>query len=369
MIQFYRGLKTKYNYPENTSLQDAIFFATDTSEIIINGVTYGTDTEKLKDVSFDSATNTLTFVKGTGTNYEVKFGDRLLSDADRTAIDQVKDALAGAGFTAIYDTTLDENLATVTALGGISAGTKVSALKGKKITEVLDTLIFPTVQPTAVDPTVSLSLKSGVANVREIGSALPTAANFSTSWNAGSIKIGNSVQSTRAGEKISESLYSVKGESELPTVVPAGTTNYYYSVTYADGPEPKDSKGNPATSIAQLKGSTITSKAVAVYGVYTFYANKVNSEFASLPLTNATSFEVELAAEGPNKHAIKIPHTITKVELFNTVGNKYEPFDVTKFTKTTEVIDVNGTGVTYNVYTRNDSGFNGTSKFKITYTK
>ena len=41
MIQFYRGLKSQYNYPDNSLLQDAIFFATDTGEILVNGISYG----------------------------------------------------------------------------------------------------------------------------------------------------------------------------------------------------------------------------------------------------------------------------------------------------------------------------------------
>ena len=78
-----------------------------------------------------------------------------------------------------------------------------------------------------------------------------------------------------------------------------------------------------------------------------------------------------MAAEGPNKHAYKIPakYTLTNVELLNTLSGKYENFGSNKFNVTTENIDVQGVQVSYKVYTRNDSGFNGESTFNITFSK
>lgn len=376
MIQFFRGLRSKYNYPSNSALQDAIYFASDTGEILVNGVNYSTDSQKVKDVEFDSSNNILTFTKADDTSLVVNFGNKLLSDEDRAAIDNLKEALEGAGFTANYETNLDPDLATITALGGIPAGTKVSEYKNKPISKVIDDLLFPTVQPTVVVPKATLVLKSGVASIREIGSDAPVAANFTTTWDAGSIKIGTNVQNTRAGEKKSDVLYK-NTESNVVTAtvekVATGTTLYYYKVYYTAGPAPLDSKGNAATNYTALPEGSVVSSSVSVYGVYPFYASTTDTNIAEgtvskLPLTTNTKFTCTLAAESATqKHVFKIPHTITKIELKDPFGNwANQPLE--DFVKTTESINVNGTDVTYNVYTRNQ-GQNGETEFQITYSK
>ncbi len=379
MIQFYRGLKSKYTYPTNSSLQDALFFATDTGELLLNGVNYGIDNEKIKNVSFDTSTNKLIFTKADDSVIEVNFGDKLLSDEDRAAVDNLKEALEGAGFTANYETDLDPNLATVSALGGIPQGTKVSVYKGKPLSKIIDDLLFPTIQPTAVEPSVSLSLKSGVANIREVGSSSPIASNFTTVWNPGSIKIGTIVKSNRAGEKVSDVLYAGTESNVVgstPGTVTVGTTNYYYKVNYNEGPQPLDSKGNPATSLVKLPAGSKVSGAVAVYGVYPFYANTTATNitegtFTKLTLTNSTTFTQKLPAENPSKHTFKLPHNVTKIEFENPLkANDWQVMNLsTQWSKTTENIDVNGTNVSYNVYTRCDAGFVGGFNYRVTYTK
>lgn len=376
MIQFYRGLKSQYNYPDNSLLVDALYFATDSGELFINGINYSTDSEKVKDVVYDGDSNILTFTKADDTQVIINFGNKLLSDEDRTAIDNLKEALEGNGFTAVYETELDPSLEMVTALGGIPAGTKVSAYKNKPISKILDDLLFPTVEPTVTDPSVSLSLKSGIANLREVGSEGPIAANFTTTWNAGTIKIGNTIQNTRAGEKTSDVLY--KGTetnvvSSEPEIVTVGATNYYYKVYYAEGPTPKTSKGTDSTKYTALPSGSKTSSAVTIYGVYPFYATTMDSDITNgtvskLTLTNSTQFTCTLAAESAtNKHVFKIPYTVTNFELKDPFGN-WAKQNLEDFVKTTEYIDVNGTSVEYNVYTRNQ-GQNGVTEFRITYSK
>ena len=354
MIQFYRGLRSSYDYPTNTKLQDAIFFATDTGELLVNGVNYGIDSQKIEDVQFDETTGILTFTKGDGSTLQVD----------------------GLKFTSNYETNLDPELATLTAIGGIPAGTQVKKYKDKPLSNVIDDLLFPTIQPTAVAPKVTLSLKSGQNSVREIGSNSPVVSNFTTSWDAGSIKIGNSVQATRAGEKQSDVIYrgvEANVVNDEPTKVTKGATQYYYKVYYSKGPDPKDSKGNAASSLVALPEGSIVSSAVTINGVYPFYANTTTDNIANgtvtkLALTNSTSFTTTLAGESATvKHTFKLPHLITKIELKDPFGN-WVAQKLEEFPKTTENIDVNGTSVEYNVYTRNQ-GQNGATEFKITYSK
>lgn len=371
MVQFYKGLKSQYNYPTNSVLKDAIFFATDTGEILVNGVNYGTDLEKVKDVSFNNDTNTFIFTKANGTQITAALGDKLLTAEDRKTLADAKEIFESGGSLNInYVSKLDGDVAMVNAVGGIAAGTTVSQLSNvKTLSDMFDELLFPTIQPTATAPTASLSL-TGYANLQEVGAAGPVASNFNKSWNKGSIKIGNTVKGDRAGEMDHDVLYvGTETVTTLPEKVAKGTTNYYYKVYYTEGPQPLDSKGNNATTLTKLAAGSVTSSAVAVNGVYPFYANVNNASASKLPLTNSTTFTCKLAAEGPNKHVIKLPHNITKIEMLNTLSNQYEVYGLENFTKTTEQIDVNDDQVQYNVYTRNDDGYNGETTYQITYTK
>ena len=127
--------------------------------------------------------------------------------------------------------------------------------------------------------------------------------------------------------------------------------------------EPKDTT---------TKTSTIpsNSKTLNVTGVYPYYTNKDNiTAFAKLPLTTNKTLDVTFVAEtASNKHTFKLPSkfNVTKITLLNTLSGQYENYDVSRFSVTTETIDVQGTRTQYKVYTRND-GTNGSSSFKITF--
>lgn len=112
------------------------------------------------------------------------------------------------------------------------------------------------------------------------------------------------------------------------------------------------------------------SKTLNVTGVYPYYTNKDNiTAFAKLPLTTNKTLDVTFVAEtASNKHTFKLPSkfNVTKITLLNTLSGQYENYDVSRFSVTTETIDVQGTGTQYKVYTRND-GTNGSSSFKITF--
>ena len=51
MIKFYRGPKVNYTYTPDGKFKDAIFFATDTQELYLNGKIYGDGNDKTKKVA------------------------------------------------------------------------------------------------------------------------------------------------------------------------------------------------------------------------------------------------------------------------------------------------------------------------------
>lgn len=346
----FSGLKASYK-PAADHL-DKLYFATDTHELLVNGTSYSGGVSA---VSIEGTTLKITMVDGSS------------KTVDLAEILKYKSALA-------------DDIATVNALGGIPAGTTVAKLKNKTFSQLFDELIFPTINPTFENPTAFLDFKntSTTPTVQEVGTtgaSVPGAASFITGYNPGAIKIAGVKKQDNGGNwKPNESFIYINNDpanKKFPTEIPEGIITYKYRAAYAQGPQPLDSKGNNYK--APLPAGTVDSTAIAITGVYPYFTNKDNNiDFAKLPLTMFDNISVvKFKAEGPNKHAFKIPakYTLTKVELLNTLSGKYENYDINKFTKTTENIEVQGKQVSYAVYTRNDAGFNGESTFNITFDK
>lgn len=345
----FMGLKA--NYKPAADHLDKLYFATDTHELLVNGTSYSGG---ISAVSIEGTTLKITMVDGSN------------KTVDLAEILKYKSALA-------------DDIATVNALGGIPAGTTVAQLKNKTFSQIFDELIFPTVNPTFEAPTAFLSLKSTstpiIQEVGTTGASVPVAASFNTGYNPGAIKIAGVRKQNRAGGlKSNESFIYINNtpaNKEFPTEIPEGSITYKYRAAYAQGPQPLDSKGNNYQT--PLPAGTVDSAAITINGVYPYFTNKDNNEaFAKLALTTSNTLSaVKFKAEGPNKHIFKIPakYTLIKVELLNTLSGKYENYGTDKFTKTTENIKVQDKQVSYAVYTRNDSGFNGESTFNITFSK
>lgn len=136
------------------------------------------------------------------------------------------------------------------------------------------------------------------------------------------------------------------------------------------GKTSEEHKSVAKDTITKTSSTPSNSKTLNVTGVYPYYTNKDNiTTFAKLGLTTNKTLDVTFVAEtASNKHAFKIPakFNVTKITLLNTLSGKYEDYSVSRFSVTTETINVQGTDVQYKVYTRND-GTNGSSSFKITF--
>ena len=183
VVKFYRGPQASYN---STTHADGIYFATDTKKIIMNGTEYGGDSnKKVSNVALNANANGIVITYTDSTSTTLLLGkatvtaDGLMSKEDKAKLDSLDPTASGS-----YESSLDPSVATVEKLGGINAGTTVAQLTGKSYDEIFDTLIFPTVNPTFVAPTATISLK-GYSNTQEVGANAPTAANFNTGFNQG----------------------------------------------------------------------------------------------------------------------------------------------------------------------------------------
>lgn len=174
----------------------------------------------------------------------------------------------------------------------------------------------------------------------------------------------------------SKTFKAIEGTNTVKVDITGPTANATFAsmpVYYACsnlGKTSKEHKSVAKYTITKTSSTPSNSKTLNVTGVYPYYTNKDNiTTFAKLGLTTNKTLDVTFVAEtASNKHAFKIPakFNVTKITLLNTLSGKYEDYSVSRFSVTTETINVQGTDVQYKVYTRND-GTNGSSSFKITF--
>ncbi len=174
----------------------------------------------------------------------------------------------------------------------------------------------------------------------------------------------------------SKTFKAIEGTNTVKVDITGPTANATFAsmpVYYACsnlGKTSEEHKSVAKDTITKTSSTPSNSKTLNVTGVYPYYTNKDNiTTFAKLGLTTNKTLDVTFVAEtASNKHAFKIPakFNVTNITLLNTLSGKYEDYSVSRFSVTTETINVQGTDVQYKIYTRND-GTNGSSSFKITF--
>ena len=254
----------------------------------------------------------------------------------------------------------DKQLAMPNAVGGIAKGTKLEALEGKTYNAIFDDLLFPTVAPTFVAPTASLSLKNYAAT-QEVGATAPTADNFTTGYNAGEIKLNGVKQANRGGALDTSKSFIYYGGSAsnttLPTTVAEGSTSYKYRAAYAEGPQPKDNKGNDSGS--PLASGTVDSSAVTVNGTWPWYASTESAGTLtkqSLVAWNATAGNMSSGEFEVKPHTsaapqmFKLPRKASSLQMYNTVAKAFETVALSDWTETSAEETLNSQKRTYYTY-------------------
>ena len=268
------------------------------------------------------------------------------------------------GADVIYESSIeDKTLEMPSAVGGLGKGTTVESLEGKTFSQMFDDILFPTVNPTFTAPTASIQFKS-YTSTKEVGSAAPTASNFTTSYNAGAITLNGVKQNNRGGAIDSDnSFIYVNGDADnktLPAKVSLGATTYKYRASYSEGPQPKDNKGNDYD--APLAAGYVDSSAVTLNGTYPWFASTASASAEnpvakqSLVAWNSTAGSMstgnfELQPSGTLPQVFKLPRKISTLQMLNTVSNKMETIGLGDYNETTETINIGGVDVTYYVYT------------------
>lgn len=340
MNRFYQGLKAKYVLETHGQ---GIYFATDTAEIIMGGVAY------TGALSSGKVVRNIAFVEA-DSKFVVTYTDGSTLDIPMSS--------------GKYESNIeDKSLAMPNAVGGFAKGKKVSDLEGKTYNEMFDDLLFPTVNPTFTAPSASIKFNNYGAT-QEVGAVGPTESNFTTGYNAGQITLNGVKQANRGGAQVADgSFIYVNGSvtnKTLPTKVTLGNTTFKYRAAYAEGPQPKDNKGNNYDS--PLAAGTVDSSAVTLNGTYPWYASTSSASSTSpvvkqaLVAWNATAGAMstgnfDLQPSGTLPQVFKLPRQIKTLQMKNTVSGNMDTIGTSDYTETTETINIGGTDVTYYVYT------------------
>ncbi len=345
-IKFYRGLKATYK--GDSTHKDGLYFALDTHELLMNGVVYGSDIQLASNKAVKNVE-----VAQDKTKLKITYTDNTTQEIQLS----------------IYESKIeDKNLTMPNTVGGIAKGTKVSSLEGKNYSELFDDLLFPTVNPTFIAPSASLTFKGFNATV-EVGVAGPTEANFNKGFNKGAINLNGVKQNDRSGNLIEgESFIFVNGsESDrtLPEKVVEGDTKFTYKATYEQGPQPKDNKGNNY-QIPLPKGS-VNSSQLNLNGTYPWYATTATSgTFTKQALiawsaSNMATPQFKLQPVGSGFQGFKLPRAVKTIQILNTLSGKFENDNVNNWTKSEESEQVNGLSRNYSIYK-----YNGPSRGEVT---
>lgn len=233
------------------------------------------------------------------------------------------------------------------------------------------------VYSTVTVPAVSMSTNNGKFNNNGWTEPAQPAVEGVT-WSAKTItpsaQQGFTGYAPEAGETIAQATsvkialgsnsvtYTATGTYTAPTNKPITNLENEYS-------------GAEATFVGSSASQTATTTATGVYPVFTNNEATLTAQAnTKLALTEGPSFEVsfnsELAAGQFIMVAIPDGFTVSKVEAFNTMSNKYETYGgQSKFAAEESKRDINGTQVQYQLWTRQGDNKNDAIKYKFTLSK
>lgn len=236
------------------------------------------------------------------------------------------------------------NAKTTVTLGDLKAGYTATELNGKTFSWMFDTILFPVINPTFVNPSASIRFNGYTGGLKIAGVVAATESQLRGSFSRGAINLSGVRQNYRAGEETDQSYY-YSSPSGFPAIVPLGTISYYYRAYYEQGPQPYDNKGN--TYGSPLAAGYVTSSAVTVSGTLPYYASTSTSgtltqqslkSWSSSMSTGTLTFPPHTQA-APTM--LKLPGHITTMKMLNTVSNQWETisFDDWSYTDSSETFN------------------------------
>jgi hypothetical protein len=308
-------------------------------------------------------------------------------------------------------------------VGGIKKGYKKKNLKNKTISEILDDILYPTLQPTYTNPSVSLNLS--YTSPIKVGTDITSILNAWTKKNIVNYISTNRGSLTYVTDEPPK--YTLKNYAGSPILTTSGSSNEVtvttttpssktsavegkYSVTvsvyFNDGPTPLDNKRNRARDASKIdtcdcddgcekcylpnfKGQYIKSSNTPTFNVvYPIYTNSTNGGNTSIQTIqeyntlfdytsgSASKQDIEFPAELEGfseselyKMTIDIPsHLSVEVYQYNETNKSYD-VKISLY-KSSAVLRYNNTQYTRYIRTNNPTDVKtGVVKYKITIKK
>ena len=277
-----------------------------------------------------------------------------------------------------YDSTLLPSITMPTTVGGYPSGTDVSTLLGDSLIKMFDNLLFPTVDPTYVNPSCQfvVDVSGGPASlVQEVRSVLDL--TFISSLDKGSIDVSEIFQAYRSGDASIFFYNDPSADSLLvdTNAISNNDTQYVIGynvfegiqtfsayINYKEGPQPVNNK-NVNVDSSLSSGDTSPLQNLPFEGVYPYFATTVDVlTLTKQPLTSTASLSLidsSLAGENDiNRQTIQFPDNfglVSSVNTWNTTTGQWQVSSLSEWTITSLQIDINGSDVTYNNYEYNSS--------------
>jgi hypothetical protein len=252
--------------------------------------------------------------------------------------------------------TMPETVPTAIAVGGVAAGTN---LKGKTAIEILDTMLYPELWPTLIDPSSTFTITPN-DTYQEVGASITISIYHD--FKRGSISPAYGTSGFRSGELID---YTETGTVGSYTVV-LGVQSWTSKANYAAGEQPLGSKGTKYDSPLAAGSTSVITRIIT--GVYPVYANTSTITTLTKQALQAHGSDIIISLvgeDGVNKQTVQIPQawgTIGTLQQYNTLSASWDNIDLATFTKTSIVIG----GVNYWQYVYNGSTIGARQiKFKL----
>lgn len=291
----------------------------------------------------------------------------------------------------LYDTTLNVSTYMPYAVGGLTKGTSVGYIYKDTYTNIFDKLLFPTVDPCIGEPYHTFTFDSNPIVLCDSNIYI----NFYTTFNRGSIMVGEVFQNYRSGLPYEYDFTGLDisgnfGSSSLtynflnePINVAIGTTTWTSRVKYNGGPQPQNNKG---ANVGTALDSSITSiKTLSIEGVWPIFATtsviNLLAQQSIVSMINSSEYIVTLVPETNGfKQRIDLPYQwvhspgnnpITGIQTYSDVAHTWnweggsqskslEFWDVSTTTHNVTVEPFIDVSVNYISYT-----YNGTDRSTI----
>lgn len=304
---------------------------------------------------------------------------------------------SGSGSALEYTTTVDPiytsgitdtSTSVPNAVGGIDTSNTVADLNGLTQSQMWDKLLFPTVNPTASQPSASLS---GISGLKIIGSSqsftLNTGANQGTLSNPSGVYAGSVTAASISGPggpytlNVGPGATDIDNQAITHTAVEGTSGNSWtLTVTFDAGPMPLDSTGANFASLQFTGGNKTASRSFE--GVHPYFLGNVGGTFDQASLvshsagTSVTSNVIQ-ADQGYGEdgnaglyHRISLPDTMVdgrtiQVWQYSTVSTQYAEA-TSAWVLTTETRTIEGQPVSYSLLTKSGSE-GGSNLYRIKF--